>query len=92
MSTFLASIYISCKHGYFLHWCFYNGGILAEVVAKLAAKISELQRKYDGVKISRWSAGSYCVLANGPCPVGFLSVYGYRKAIYLYGPNIKYIW
>ena len=44
-------------------------------------KINDLQRKYDQLKVARWPAGHYCILANGACPAGFQQITGYLRAI-----------
>ena len=67
------------------------GSSLAEVTKTLTAQIKDLQKKYDEVKVTKWPAGSYCVLANGACPTGFKNVYGYMRAISLFAGTNDYI-
>merc|ERR1719318_266430 len=54
-------------------------------------QINDLQKKYDQVKVPKWPLGSYCILANGSCPPGFKSYYGYLRAITMYSGYAQYL-
>merc|ERR1712080_72925 len=68
-----------------------NDHSLAEAVRKLTIRLDDLQKKYDELKVPKWPSGSYCILANGNCPVGFRRDYGFMRAISIFGPTTNYI-
>ena len=54
-------------------------------------QLLDLKRKVENIDTTRWTQGSYCILANGACPIGFKSINGQMRAISMYSPNATYM-
>ena len=56
----------------------------------LSSNIQNLETKVESVE-KTWSAGSYCIMANGTCPAGFTRFEGFVKALTNYQTRSTYL-
>lgn len=64
---------------------------LAHQIQQNKKQLQDLYNKYNQVKVSKWPAGSYCILQNGSCPPGFKSIQGWLRAINQFAANGNYV-
>ena len=54
-------------------------------------QILEMKAAYEVLKNTEWPKGSYCILANGVCPIGFQTFTGHLRAINMFSFSSSYI-
>lgn len=77
---------------------------IEEMEHEVMARIKKLENEINTLRVSvnyakeqsegsreEWPDGSFCILANGRCPVGFKRHEGHLKSLYLYSSHSQFV-